>query len=126
MSSRIVNLSKLAQASDIPPSIVSQRVHRLGWSLNAALSTPVGSKPNGKGKKKVVGSVPRKSKATTKKPSSSILDEQIRAAEEDILVTKDRIAELEEELRKAGRRCKLAQVAALAVIVAVTMWAVNP
>ena len=43
-----------------------------------------------------------------------------------VVFGKDRIAELEEELRKAGRRCKLAQVAALAVIVAVTMWAVNP
>jgi len=37
-----------------------------------------------------------------------------------------RVEELEAELLKAKRNCKLAQIAALCVIVAVVMWAVNP
>jgi|TARA_R110000764_G_scaffold179698_1_gene265792 hypothetical protein len=125
MANKKVNLSRLAREAGLPPATVFQRVNKLGWSVNKALNTPLGK--NAKKKKKpvlqtafnaamkepVVASVAKK-EPTTRKPSLVIPDAKVR------------IEQLEAELLKAKRNCKLAQIAALVVIVAVVMWAVNP
>ena len=121
MANKKVNLSRLAREAGLPPATVFQRVNKLGWSVNKALNTPLGK--NAKKKKNpvlqtafkepVVASVAKK-EPTTRKPSPVIPDAKVR------------IEQLEAELLKAKRNCKLAQIAALVVIVAVVMWAVNP
>jgi|TARA_R110002124_G_scaffold52882_5_gene151753 hypothetical protein len=120
MANKKVNLSRLAREAGLPPATVFQRVNKLGWSVNKALKTPLGK--NAKKKKPVlqtafnepvVASVAKK-EPTTRKPSLVIPDAKVR------------IEQLEAELLKAKRNCKLAQIAALVVIVAVVMWAVNP
>jgi len=121
MANKKVNLSRLAREAGLPPATVFQRVNKLGWSVNKALNTPLGK--NAKKKKKpvlqtafkepVVASVAKK-EPTTRKPSLVIPDAKVR------------IEQLEAELLKAKKQCKLAQIAALVVIVAVVMWAVNP
>ena len=122
MANKKVNLSRLAREAGLPPATVFQRVNKLGWSVNKALKTPLGK--NAKKKKKkpvlqtafkepVVESVAKK-EPTTRKPSLVIPDAKVR------------IEQLEAELLKAKKQCKLAQIAALVVIVAVVMWAVNP
>ena len=119
MANKKVNLSRLAREAGLPPATVFQRVNKLGWSVNKALNTPLGK--NAKKKpvlqtafnEPVVASVAKK-EPTTRKPSLVIPDAKVR------------IEQLEAELLKAKRNCKLAQIAALVVIVAVVMWAVNP
>tara|TARA_R110001632_G_scaffold161163_1_gene279577 strand:- start:184 stop:558 length:375 start_codon:yes stop_codon:yes gene_type:complete len=124
MANKKVNLSRLAREAGLPPATVFQRVNKLGWSVNKALKTPLGKnakkkKPvlqtafNAAMKEPVVASVAKK-EPTTRKPSLVIPDAKVR------------IEQLEAELLKAKRNCKLAQIAALVVIVAVVMWAVNP
>jgi len=120
MANKKVNLSRLAREAGLPPATVFQRVNKLGWSVNKALNTPLGKNSKKKKpvlqtafKEPVVASVAKK-EPTTRKPSLVIPDAKVR------------IEQLEAELLKAKRNCKLAQIAALVVIVAVVMWAVNP
>lgn len=106
------NLSEQARKAGLDPSVVYQRVNNLGWDVERALSTPV--RKVARNKPATVAATPPEVTATTTKPSP-VLES-----------AKRRVEELEAELLKAKRNCKLAQIAALCVIVAVVMWAVNP
>jgi hypothetical protein len=106
------NLSEKARKAGLDPSVVYQRVNNLGWDVERALSTPV--RKVARNKPATVAVTPPDLTATTTKPSPMIPD------------ARKRVEELEAELLKAKRNCKLAQIAALCVIVAVVMWAVNP
>lgn len=64
------NLSAKARAAGLPEAVVLQRVNKLGWDEERALTTPV--RKNKKRKTVVTGSVP--ALAPTSKPSSSIFD----------------------------------------------------
>ena len=111
MAKKKVNITALAREAGLPPATVHQRVSSLGWDLDKALSTPVRSLSN---KKKPVVKPKVKSKSSTHKPSPVLESADMRTEQ------------LEAELVKAKRQCKLAQAATLAVIVAVLLWAVNP
>lgn len=137
MAQKKVNVSAKAREAGMDPRVVHQRLKN-GWSLDRALSTPVrkvvrrkpatvAPKPLTGGtsfgatppkltvtKKKPSSATPPKLTVTTEKPSSAFGDDSLR------------VAQLEDQLDQAKRRCKLAQIAALSVIVAVVAWAVNP
>ena len=106
------NLSEQARKAGLDPSVVYQRVNNLGWDVERALSTPV--RKVARNKPATVAANPPEVTATTEKPSPLLAH------------AKRRVEELEAELLKAKRNCKLAQIAALCVIVAVVVWAVNP
>jgi hypothetical protein len=102
----------MARKAGLPPATVHQRVKKLGWSVEKALNTP--TRKIARNKPASVAPVPAAPAATTKKPSPVIPD------------ARKRVEQLEAELLKAKKQCKLAQIAALIVIVAVVAWAVNP
>ena len=89
------NLSAKARAAGLPVNCVLQRVQRLGWSEHKALTTPVGKYNKSN---RVVPRVEHPT-ATTEQPSSAIFDAPIRA--------------------------KFVKLAAITIIVAVIVWAVN-
>jgi len=112
MAKKNSNLTAMARKAGLPPATVHQRVNKLGWSLEKALNTP--TRKMAKNKPATVAPPPAAPAATTKKPSPVIPD------------ARKRVEQLEAELLKAKKQCKLAQIAALIVIVAVVAWAVNP
>ena len=112
MAKKNSNLTAMARKAGLPPATVHQRVKKLGWSVEKALNTP--TRKSAKKKPSTVAPAPAAPAATTKKPSPVIPD------------ARKRIEQLEAELLKAKKQCKLAQIAALIVIVAVVAWAVNP
>jgi hypothetical protein len=112
MAKKNSNLTAMARKAGLPPATVHQRVNKLGWSLEKALNTP--TRKTAKNKPATVAPAPAAPAATTKKPSPVIPD------------ARKRVEQLEAELLKAKKQCKLAQIAALIVIVAVVAWAVNP
>jgi len=120
MAKKNDNLTAMARKAGLPPAAVHQRVKKLGWSVEKALNTPTRKtakkvKASTKSTRpQVVVASPAAPAATTKKPSPVIPD------------ARKRIEQLEAELLKAKKQCKLAQIAALIVIVAVVAWAVNP
>ena len=112
MAKKNDNLTAMARKAGLPPAAVHQRVKKLGWSVEKALNTP--TRKTAKKKPVTVAEPIAKRNSTTKKPSPVIPD------------ARKRIEQLEAELLKAKKQCKLAQIAALIVIVAVVAWAVNP
>ena len=112
MAKKNSNLTAMARKAGLPPATVHQRVNKLGWSVEKALNTP--TRKIARNKPASVAPTPAAPAATTKKPSPVIPD------------ARKRVEQLEAELLKAKKQCKLAQIAALIVIVAVVAWAVNP
>ena len=112
MAKKNSNLTAMARKAGLPPATVHQRVNKLGWSVEKALNTP--TRKIARNKPASVATAPAAPAATTKKPSPVIPD------------ARKRVEQLEAELLKAKKQCKLAQIAALIVIVAVVAWAVNP
>jgi hypothetical protein len=117
MAKKNSNLNAMARKAGLPPATVYQRVNKLGWSVEKALNTP--TRKIARNKPASVAPTPAAPAATTKKPSPVIPDAHKT-------YTKKRVEQLEAELLKAKKQCKLAQIAALIVIVAVVAWAVNP
>lgn len=89
------NLSAMARAKGLPEHVVLQRVNRLGWDVERALNTPV-----------------RKNKRTLR-----VADDEIRVA---TTTEKSSLSFL--NVRKLSKR---EQFTAIAVILAIILWAVN-